>query len=154
MFVTCEAAADFSRDALGFGFETCTTDCIGASVTDLMLAVHAFATAFRIWHKYGSDTGPMGRWVLRSLLVNGVWSTSGVVVWLQPGGHRPYGFDTFYRLNGQCQALLLFCWWSIFATMINGTSARLSERGLGVLRIFSALHAIVFSARALDSGYG
>ena len=149
MFATCEAAAYVSRDVLDFGFQTCTHDCVGASLTDALLAMHALFTALRIYRAHGLR-GNMGTCVIRCLLVNAAWSITGVYVWLQPGGERPARFDALYRLNGQCQAMLLFSWWSVFSLMLNGTTARLGARGRTLLKSFSTLHALVFSARALD----
>ena len=36
---------------IGFNFETCTANCHGAAVTDIMIAVHALSVARRIWRR-------------------------------------------------------------------------------------------------------
>ena len=45
----CAANAWFLTDVLGWAFRPCTTDCYGAAVTDLAIALHAAYSAARIW---------------------------------------------------------------------------------------------------------
>lgn len=106
-----------ATETIGLGFESCDKDCIGASVTDLALCVHATWTACRIWRRVSAQRRRQGihsrPWSFASLAVgailsNASWSLLGACYWLQPGGLRFPGFEACWRLSAQCQVALFY----------------------------------------------
>ena len=109
--------ASFATETVGLGFESCDKDCIGASVTDLVLCVHALWTACRVWRRVAAQREQLGvpsrPWSFASLatgaiLSNAGWSLLGACYWLQPGGRRFLGFEACWRLSAQCQVVLFY----------------------------------------------
>lgn len=128
---------------MGLGFETCSRDCRAAAVTDALLALHALFTVVR--HKAkGLRGGSLGAVALAWPAVNVVWSGSGVLMWLQPGGARPSGFESVWRSNAQLQAALVTVIW-LSVRALHEASGRLSARGLRALVVIAIGHGLAFS---------
>ena len=140
---SCRNTAWIAKHVMGLGFETCSRDCRAAAVTDALLALHALFTVVR--HKAkGLRGGSLGAVALAWPAVNVVWSGSGVLMWLQPGGARPSGFESVWRSNAQLQAALVAVIW-LTVRALHEASGRLSARGLRALVVIAILHSLAFS---------
>lgn len=116
---TCATTAAVA-DALGVGFRTCTADCVGASVTDAVLAAHAALALYRL----GPE--PQTRCALRGavkhwMLINCLWSATGALMWWQPGGQRHWWFEPLWRANALSQAALLWAAWQTLGFLLDAT---------------------------------
>ena len=166
MVSVCAANTWVATEILGIGFVSCDRDCVGAAVTDLMLALHALASAVRLrrrlrerrrWLRVsGSAVSPgathssFATVASGLMLSNGIWSSLGALYWLQPGGRKIVGFELLWRLNAQCQASLLY-----FAYRVALTLVRISAlcpaitRHERTLERVARVHAICFGAVCL-----
>ena len=157
-----------SAAQIGIGFASCDRDCVGAAVTDFMLAFHALYSVRRTLKELaaqrkqfrleGREPRGGGRrrpfssrpWSFATvacglMFANGIWCSFGSLYWLQPGGRKIYGFEVLWRLNAQCQAALLYFSYLICLTLvrIGGLCPPITrhERTLARVALF---HAVVF----------
>ena len=113
------AAQHIMQHIFGVGFESCQRDCVGASVTDALLAGHALFSAMRLTRRVRQaviSSGAESAWRRRSgdasfallalgaILSNFGWSLLGTVYWLQPGGWHFDGFEAVWRLSARSLA--------------------------------------------------
>ena len=150
---SCHSVHRFGVETLRLGFVACSADCHAASFTDAALACHALFHAFKVWSYGRTGGGSVMHWAaFATLLSNGLWSTCGAVLWLQPGGSRAPPFETLFRLNGGAQALLVGSWWCVLAGMLGGLAS--VPRVLpAVLYAVGAAHALAFALRNLEASF-
>ena len=106
----------FMTQRLGLGFVSCERDCVGAAVTDGLLAAHAAYTACRIlwrtrkarqlYQPAAKSSMSFATLAVMAILSNCGWSVLGTYYWPQPGGEPAAGFEVVWRLSALCQASL------------------------------------------------
>jgi len=112
----------------GVPFETCTSDCVGSTLTDVAIAVHAFYMAYRIFKSRPRFDG-ISFTLSSYVLVNAIWSLEGSLFWLQPRSRRlppPFNvehFDFMWKLNAQFEAILLFLFWKLALELLSSTDS-------------------------------
>lgn len=155
------AVQHFGIAYVGLGFKSCSHDCVGAAVTDLLLAVHAGYTACRLLCRArraqraapvkASTELSFASIAVGQILSNCGWSTLGAVYWLQPGGRRFWGFETAWRLSAQFQVTLF-----IFAYALGqrfnrmGAVSPFVSRHETLLSSLGVAHAVLFGLVCLS----
>jgi hypothetical protein len=120
----CELNDWAVKTYLNISFNTCTQDCVGSTITDVLIAVHAFYMA-RVIFQQRRKLGGLSFTIALYVLVNAVWSLEGSLFRLQPRGRRlPQPLDTSYfgylwKLNAQFEALLLFLFWKLSIELLS-----------------------------------
>jgi len=182
----CAITSKGAREVLNFGFESCNHDCVGAALTDALLAVHAGWSAWRLSHCLNSAhkqhaqralnmaadltrsadhtllakgaTPKVTRWCFGTLAValmatNAIWSIVGASYWLQPGGCQwptPASFDILWRINSQCQALLIYVAYLVALTIVRiGAVWPVVVQHEAILTRLALAHALLFGTVCL-----
>ncbi len=151
----CAALSTFGTSRLGIGFEACTSDCVGAALSDAALAVHAALGAARVARVPGA--GPMRRLLSSSLVVNSLWCATGAVVWAQPGfdrdpSHRSTAWHLLFRTSALSSAPLIYAWWLAIANVLQA-SATASRRVTNWVRALAAVHAATYALLMLRTRF-
>ncbi|GMH86629.1 hypothetical protein TrVE_jg10691 [Triparma verrucosa] len=139
-------------EKLGVPYDSCTSDCVGSTVTDVGIAVHAAYMAYRIFRQRPKFDGVS--FVIASyVLVNSIWSFEGSLFWLQPKGRRlpnPFdvkNFNLMWKLNAQFEAVLLFLFWKLAFSLLeaSGTLHPFFARHKKTFMLLFFLHGLSFS---------
>lgn len=155
-----------AADSISLPFVSCDHDCVGAALTDGLLAVHGLYTALRLmrnvqWErrKHGAhssgvaDSGhmPFATIALGAIISNTGWSTLGACYWGQPGGRKFAGFELVWRMSAQCQVALFYFHYCIGLAYnrLGGYSPWLA-RHEHTLRRLGLAHALAFGFTCLS----
>jgi len=148
---TCAYTAYIALEVLGLGFETCTSDCVAASATDALLALHAGGISLRMIAAAGTrPPGQMARTALAWTLVNCVWSVTGAAMWLQPSGARLGWFELLWRVNALVQAALVVVAWLMVRATLDAVGV-LTTRMARVLGLIALSHGSAFALITMRS---
>ena len=168
---SCAALHAVGVGDLRLGFVACSSDCYGASLTDLLLALHclrwtistlslsaplSFPPSLPRQALWQDDPEPQARAVssmrlavLATLTCNSLWSIFGALIWLQPAGDRTPPFDMIFRLNGLTQACLIASWWCVLSEILRGL-ASVPNIVSDLIKCFAVVHASCFALRNLE----
>ena len=133
-------------------YDSCTSDCVGSTLTDMGIALHAGYMAYRIFQQRPKLNG-VSFTIVSYVLVNSIWSLEGSLFWLQPGGRRlplPFdvsNFDFMWKLNAQFEAVLLFLFWKLAFSMLEAsdTLPGFLARNKKAFMFLASLHGLSLS---------
>ena len=138
---TCTHTTWIAREILGLGFRTCQKDCVGAAITDGMLALHAIYAVRAIAL---AGRGPLARTAVQWPLINAAWSSTGVLMWYQPGGVHPFWWELLWRANALVQAGLVAIGWLMVLAMLDALDWLTPTRSRA-LKCIAAAHGAAFA---------
>ncbi|GMH70213.1 hypothetical protein TL16_g05352 [Triparma laevis f. inornata] len=133
-------------------YDSCTSDCVGSTVTDVLIALHACYMSVKIFKSRPKFNG-LSFIISSYVLINSIWSLEGSLFWLQPGGRRlpePFNvdyFDVMWKLNGGFEAILLVLFWNLAFRLLEVSRCLPSvlSKYKKAFRMFTFLHGISFS---------
>jgi len=133
--MACLATRFIFRDLIGVGFVAGPTPCVGAAVTDGLLALHSISGAVRIGI---SGHHALSRTATLWTFCNTAWCASGALMWLVPS--QSVWFESAWRLNAVTMAVFVFSSWLLVRASMGaiGSSDRTFKLLLGVGLIHGA----------------
>lgn len=134
----CDLARFFFRDLIGVGFVAGPTPCLGAAVTDALLALHSLSGAFRI-SRHGFA---LSRTATAWTLCNTAWSGSGALMWLLPPSSA--WFEHAWRFNALMVGVFVGATWMLVRASMDaiGCSRAMSR----ILLCIALVHGAVVCA--------
>eukprot|EP00520_Triparma_pacifica_P018648 CAMPEP_0118664696 /NCGR_PEP_ID=MMETSP0785-20121206/18173_1 /TAXON_ID=91992 /ORGANISM="Bolidomonas pacifica, Strain CCMP 1866" /LENGTH=341 /DNA_ID=CAMNT_0006558665 /DNA_START=158 /DNA_END=1180 /DNA_ORIENTATION=- len=154
----CELNHAFATQILKVSFNTCASDCVGSTMTDVAIALHAAYMAYNIWRARPKMNG-ISFTLASYVLVNSIWSLEGSLFWLQPSGEKlPWFldekyFDFLWKLNAQFEAVLLFLFWKLAISLLETADLlhpSLKDKKSGML-FMAVIYAASFSIVTVKS---